>query len=362
MAWSDRVLSITQDSFVPAVIDEVFNSNVLLCRTLARANKRWTGESKKVPILVSKATNGGSFDGTDVFDTAAQDNTRKLSFDVKWYYQSVVVPGTERIINSGEAGQVSLVQAIMEVAKDSMLDSLGNQFYGTGTGKDFLGLGAIVDDGTDVSTYGGLSRTTYTVLNASRTAASGGALTLDLMASQFDNASAASSASEAPSLGVTTKPVWSLYESLLQPTVQARYNAEGYPQVNAYTASGQMARGEALRGRAGFNSLDFRGVPIVGDEKCTTGNLFFLNEKYLNFHYVNMSVHPEIQGYNRGTNSVVEGVYSEPGRISGNYPMYWKPLAMPTNQLADIGQFLMGGNLIGEAPRRMSRITGITTV
>jgi hypothetical protein len=48
------------------------------------------------------------------------------------------------------------MKVTMEEGQNAMLDSVGTQVYGVGTGDDFLGLGAIVDDGTNTSTYGWL--------------------------------------------------------------------------------------------------------------------------------------------------------------------------------------------------------------
>jgi hypothetical protein len=66
-----------------------------------------------------------------------------------------------------------LVKEALEESQQEMMDSLGTIIYGDGTGnssKDFLGLTAIVDDGTNVATYGTLARSTYTTIKATLTA------------------------------------------------------------------------------------------------------------------------------------------------------------------------------------------------
>ena len=55
----------------------------------------------------------------------------------------------------------------------------------------------------------------------------------------------------------------------------------GMPSVGA---TGGMTQGQGLQGQTGFVALSFRGVPICKDEKCTTGNLYGLNENFLDFY------------------------------------------------------------------------------
>jgi hypothetical protein len=354
MVFSERVLSITQDKLLPAVVDAILNSNILTVRTMARGSKVWSGETLKKAVKVSKSTTGGSFDGVDEFNITAQSTRIRLSFEPKGFYQNVTIIGIEKAVNQTDAQVVNLVKVSLEEAKDDAMDSIGTIFYGLGTGKDFEGLGEIVDDTTDTSTYGGQSRTTYPQLNATRTA-SGGALTLTLMGNLMNSCSASGSERQRPTLGVTTETVWNLYEKLLTPTVAANYNALGYPQVTAMTRPGSVSRGEdALAGTQGFNAITFRGMPIVSDEKCTSQNLFFLNENYLDWYRLTSS---DLQAISLG-GEIVDGVYQEYKIPS---PFQWTGFKVPVSQFAEAGQLIALGNLVSWNPRRHGRLTGITT-
>jgi len=37
--------------------------------------------------------------------------------------------------------------------------------------------------------------------------------------------------------------------------------------------------------KGGFSSLMFNGVPVIDDSHCASGDMFFLNEKYLHLWY-----------------------------------------------------------------------------
>src|SRR3990167_579738 len=348
MTFDSYVQSVTQDEIVPKIVDNILNSNVLTLRILGNG-KSWNGETLKFPFKYQKSTAGGSFSGLDNFYTTKINTRQVLSFDPRGYYQSVVLPGMEVDVNATPAGVLNLVKVEMESAQMDMIDSIGTLMYADGTGnsnKDFLGLDAIVDDATSVATYGGLARSTYSMLNATRTA-SGGTLTPALMGALYDNCTRGG---ERPSLIVATEAIWTIYEALLQPTVQANYDAKGYAQA---TRSGVAESRGALQGEIGFDALFFRGVPFVRDEKCTSQTLWMLNEKYLNWYGLKSHKYSSISL----SSSNFQGVYEDAPKATG---FSWSGLKEPTNQYAEIGQIILEGNLVSAGPRYMGRLTGIT--
>ena len=91
MALSDRVISITEESYVPASIDGILNSNVWTSRLFMREQKQWSGRQILVPLQFAKPTSGGSFDGVGDFDTSLQDTRRRQTFTHAQFYQNVSV-------------------------------------------------------------------------------------------------------------------------------------------------------------------------------------------------------------------------------------------------------------------------------
>ena len=304
----------------------------------------------KFPIKYQKSTTGGSFSGLDTFSTAKVNTRQLLSFDVRGYYQSVVLSGMDVDVNATPAGVLNLVKVEMESAQQDMIDSIGGLLYGDGTGnsnKEFLGLDAIVDDATSVGTYGTLARATYSVLNATRTA-SGGTLTTDLLGALYDNCARGG---KKPTLNVVPEAVWTIYEALLQPTVAANYSAmNGYKQVTRDRVA--ESRG-ALQGEIGFDALFHRGVPVVADEKCTAQTWFMLNEEYLTWYGLKSHKYSPISI----GSTTIDGVYKGGNKSVG---FSWTGLKEPVNQYAEIGQIILEGNLVSPAPRYHGRLTGIT--
>lgn len=355
MALSNRVVSITEEKYVPTSIDGILNSNVFTSRLFMRETKNWSGRQLHIPLQFAKPTSGGSFSGVGDFDTALQDTRVRQTFEHKMFYQNISIAGGEASLNKTDAEVLDLVKITLEEGQNAMIDTIGSQLYGIGVGDEFQGLGAIVDAGTNTSTYGSLSRTTYTMLNSTVQAASAGALTFSLMATVMRGASAAGSKRQRPSIIVTTETGWDLLESLFIPTTQATYDAISRVNVTTYSKPGVTFKDQdSLKGQYGFEALCWRGIPIVADEKCDSGTMFFLNEEYL--HWYNLKG-VDLTSYKVSSN--IDSVYSE---YQKTYPIQWSGFEKPYAQYAKIGQFLALGNLISGSTRRQGKATGITTV
>ena len=356
MVFSERVTNITYNEILPSIVDFVNNSNIFTARVTS-SPKNWKGVTIDQPIRIANSQTGGSFDGLDQFDTSATNNTRHLSWYVKAYEQSVVVPGIEKAVNGTSDKQVlSLVADRLDEAKNSMTDAIGDLLYGYGTGKDIEGLGLIVDDGTATSSYGGLSRADVPAVNGDVTPASGGNLTLDLVSAEFDAVSAAGSGQEAPTIALTTKAIWSLFEKILGTKLQANYDAtsiKGYNRVSGKTPVGVSVPAEALKGALGVDAISYRGKPVVADDKAPDGTFFWLNEHYMEFRRL---LSPDLESVS-SKNQVTEGVNSD---IQQPSFLQLREFLKPVNQFGEIGALIVMGNLIHRNPRRNGKITGIT--
>ena len=358
MVFTDRVKEITYNDILPSIVDFVNNSNIFTARVTSQP-KNWKGVTVSQPITIANSTTGGSFDGLDTFDTSATNNTRSLTWYVKAYEQSVVVPGIEKAVNGNSEKQVlSLVATRMDEAKNSLADSLGDLLYGYGIGKDIEGLGLIVDNGTATSSYGGINRADLPAVNADVTAASGGNLTLDLVSAEFDNVSAAGSGQEAPTIALTTKAIWSMFEKILNSKLSVSYQATtvtGYNRVSGKTPVGTSVPATALKGALGVDAISYRGKPVVADDKAPAGTFFWLNENYIEFRRL---LSPDLKSVG-SRNEVTEGVYKD---IEMPSFLQLRDFMSPVNQLGEIGALIVLGNLICRSPRCQGKITGITAI
>lgn len=356
--FTDRVANITYQEILPSVVDQINNSNILMAKVLSKPGT-WRGVTENQPISVANSTTGGSFSSMDTFPTAATNNTRLMTWYVAAYEQSVVVPGIEKAVNGNNEKQVlRLLATRMDEAKISASQSVGQIFYGFGSGKDFDGLGLIVDAGANSASYAGITRSTSPFVNGDITPVAGGSVSLDYMSSEFDNVSAAGSQQESPTLGLTTKAAWTFTEGLMQPMIAGRYDTvgvRGYDRVDGGTPPGGVSKpGEKLTGFAGFNALVYRGRPLVADDNATSGTFFWLNEYYLEFKRLIDSSLNQIAS----TVEVTEGFYKDVPMPSS---FQFRELMSPVNQYGEVGLLILMGNLIHKQPRRNGKLTGITS-
>lgn len=201
-------------------------------------------------------------------------------------------------------------------------------------------------DGDVVATYGGLTRSSYGALQSSVTD-SVGALTLARMSTAFN---AAQIGSEKPTLIVADPASWTYFEALHQPNV--RITSDGYAQV---TKGGMAQSRAALKGELGFDALMYRGCPVVADDKCTSGSMFFLNEKHLTWYGLKHPQHGEVTV---NVKNIVTDALEQKALIPG---LSWSGLKEPVNQDAEIGQFFLYGNLVCWSPRHQAALKGISS-
>lgn len=349
MAFTNRVLSTTQDKIIPKVVDTVLNSNVLLTRELS-ATKKWKGETLKFPVKLTTNTTGTSFVGYDTFSTAAVQTRNLLAFSPAFYQITVSLPLDELSVNAvDETKVIDLIDVECTSTAQDMADSLGTIFYADGTGngsKDPLGLAALVDDGTTVSTIGGLTRSTNPTLKGTVTASSG-VVSLSKLATLY---TAITSGSVKPTLGLTTPTVFNLFESLLQP--QERI----VKSVSAMKGKGRLDKvsDEGMVGGTGFTGLYYRGVPVLADEKCTSQAFIFVNEDYLDFYALPVAMtQPVKYKFNMDGND-----YNTPLGLGFS----WSGFIKPTNSASVVGHIYLGGQFITNNPKRHGKLTGITSV
>lgn len=320
----------------------MLGSNVLATRVLTNAQK-WTGEKIRKAVKVEKNTLGSSFDGFDTFSTTAVDTRRNMEFDAKFYEIPVVLPLTEISKNKADTDRVlDLMATELASSAEDMADDIGSLFYGDGTGnggKDFLGLEAIVDDGTNAATYGGLSRSTFTTLQSTVTA-SGGTLSLAKMATLY---SAITSGSVKPTLGLCDETVFNLYEQLLQ------------PQERIAKDVSMMRSGGKFIGGTGFSGLFYKNFPILSDEKATSGTLYFVNEDFLEWRALPVAM---TQPVNFSVTDIEGNDYTNVKGLGFS----WSNWIKPTNQASIVGHVYLGGELWSSNPKRHGKLTGITGV
>lgn len=315
----DRLTAITLDLVIPKVVDQIKVNSPLINTVFESMVKKSGGKQLHIPVRYAFSDKVGSYAGLEVASYGLVNTRTRAVFDWKQYRGTLAVSNIEVAKNAGEGKVVDLMAEDLKELQESIEDNLGTMFYSDGTGnsaKDFNGLVALADDGTNVDTFGGIVRTSYSWFQSYYNG-SAGAQSLSMWATAYD---AVASGNDVPDLILTTKSIWTGYEALLQP--QARYNfaQNGYPKADG-----------------GFPSIQFRGVDIVSDDKCSSGRAFVLNKKYLQFDWLS---HPQ---YPTGKNGFAVS-----------------PLQTPVGQDGQVRTIYLYGEFVTDQPRRLGALRGIS--
>lgn len=319
-------------------VDQVLRDNKFFGEVLANTEKFKAGVMN-FPMKYQKGVASVSFNGFDQLPTSQQPVSVNMTFYPAFVATNVALSGTDLSVNQTEMQTIDLMKVTMQSRAQDAADDVGNYFQGNGVGKDPAGLGNIVDDGSVASTYGGLSRATYTGLNATVTA-SGGTISL-LKVRQLSNS--ISDGSVEPTFATTDYTTWAYFEQLLMPF-----------QRNVYdTFNGQA------NSSSGYKGLFWDGLNILRDRKITTGTFFLLNMNFLKFYGLK---YYDGQSVSLASKLIKGNIYENYDKANANKAFTWTGFIKPYNQAAVNGFMIMGGNLISTNPWRNGKLTGVTGI
>ena len=342
MAFNNVVDVITLEEIVPRVVDTVLRSNTFATKMLSKT-KKFGAATQDFPIKFQVGTAIQSFLGFDQLPTSFTDTRVLLKYNPRFVAANVALAGTDLIANNTAAKVLDLTKVEMQSRAQDLADGLGTMLWSDGTGnsnKDFLGLGAIVDNGSSVATIGGLSRSTYTTLSSTVTAAA--TLSLATMRTLYNNIA---DATIAPDRAYTDYPTWALYEQLLQPQEKIFKEVNIVPNYKGYE---------------GFAGLMYAGMELVPDRKATAGSLVMLNEKFLDFY----GLDADLEAFEGAKKVDVAGKLFTGNQYNevSNLGFYWTGFIKTNSQFAFNSFIVVAGNLCTDNPRRHGKLTGVTGI
>lgn len=270
------IIATTIESRSRKIADNVTKNNALLARLNQRGNIKTVSGGSVILEEISFAENGngGWYSGYDLLPVAAQDVISAAQFNFKQLACPVVISGLEQLQNSGREAMIDLMEARIAVAEATMANLMSQGIYGDGTGyggKTLTGLDAAVETtatGSQTSTYGGISRTTWSFWRSY----SEGSITLptyQTVQGIFNRFwSNLVRGSDRPDLIVVDNNYWAAYMASLQ-------------AIQRFT--------DPDSAKLGFPSIKYMDADVVLDggiggyaytNSTTGGTAYFLNTKY----------------------------------------------------------------------------------
>lgn len=260
------ILSTTLKKYRKTLTDNIHKSNAVFVYLKANGGMRSEDGGERIvePLMYGKNTTAKSYDGYDSLDTTPQSGIDSAEFNWKQYSVSIAISGKEERQNAGTSRIINLLDAKTKQAELSLMEQLSVGLFSDGTtngGLDLTGFEAMVSNS---GTYGGINSATYTWWQAGVDTATE-SLGLTKMRTAFNTASVGGK--DTPNLIVTTQTLFESYEGLA--TANIRLDAPAALKLNDL----------------GFQTQSFKGVPIVWDEQCPSGTMYFLNTKHMGLVY-----------------------------------------------------------------------------
>jgi len=264
------VLTTTMANYKNQLMDNIFDVTPLLSWMNGKLGVALRGNSVKrslsggesivEQLLFEQNSTVDSYAGAGVLDTTLQDGMTIARYNWKQYAAATGITGLDKRNNKGEAQLIALLQSKADQTAMSLRDRLNRDAFADGTGnggKNLTGLEALVDS---TGTVGGLAQGTFSWWASEETA--GGSFAARGLNDMRTIYNTLSQGSDRPDFIITTQDVFEFYEKVLQP--QERYS-------NTQAAN------------SGFTNLTFKAIPMVFDRDCSSGVIYFLNSKYLNW-------------------------------------------------------------------------------
>ena len=325
----NSLTAVTRDKFIPVMVDNIFNSNILTHKMLGQSEPIASGNKVLQPIEYGKTSDVSFYEGYDTISASAQEVFTDASYDWVQLRSSIIYSGKEQALNSGSERVIDLISAKVKNAEKAMKDAFGKQLYSDNDGatvtgsaplsiKGFIGLDHII---SKTRALGGITSTgsDYLWWDANDTVAFKTGTTAYTWANLADGDiqdviremyGKCSIDNDKPDLIVCPQNIFDAYEESL--SAQKRFGASDESLADA-----------------GFNNLLYRGTPVVVDDHCPAGKMFFLNTKYLKFrHHADRNF--SFQGFQK-----------------------------PVNQDAAVGHIYWLGALVCSNPRMLGKVTNL---
>jgi hypothetical protein len=317
-----QLAALTRRAFIPSVYVQIYQSHPLLSLFMANSKAARGGVSQvTVPVQGSSFVtfNWGGFaaDFPAPTDAAALQDAQ---FSLKLGMVPIGFFGMEAIIQSSEV-VIPKLRAVMSdaavVIKQAYASALYTNNYANSQAWDSLPMA--YDDGTNVASYGGITRSTGSFWAGQLITNTGNMMTTRVGVSQLQARVQSGAGGEAADYIVMNPANWA--------ALMADYmNLEMFMT----TPSSKYGKDDVVN--AGFRAIRALDAPIFPDPFCPLGTAFFVNSRYTGLY---MSEYA-------------------PMTFSGFESM------IPNLQIADIGVLISVSDLVCTKPSSGAQITGIT--
>lgn len=316
-----QLQAITRRAVVPSVFVQIYQSHPLLSLLFANSQRAKGGVGGiTIPVQGAPFTQAawGGFGG-DFAMPQDQQAITNLQFNLKLLLNPIGFFGMEALVQSSEA-IVPKLRVVMSDASVVMKKTLATALYSNNYSNAQVidSLVQAYDDGTNVPSYGGISRSGNSWIKGQYYSNTGNIPTTRAGMAALITQIATGAGGEAPDFMVMNPTNWA---ALMQDFM-------GYEQYQTQPRS-QYGKDDSVN--AGFRAIKVLDTPIFPDPFCPVGQAFAINTKYLSLYLSEYA----------------------PFAFSGFHSL------IPQGQIADIGVLFSALDLVCAKPSSGAYITGI---
>ena len=322
-AIGNELVATTRRAFIPRLVVQIYKATPMLSLLMRNAQRAKGGVSQvTVPVQGGSYVSFSWSDYSGVFpQPAVQTAAQNAEFNLKLGVVPIPFMGMEALIQSSEA-VIPILKARMADAKTVAVQAISSSLFTNNQNQPTQvdSLYQAYDDGTNVSTYGGISRSTAanafwksTISNAN------GNVSTRVKFIPYLVQTTSLAGGEAPDFVVMSPGDWTTLMTDFM-TLESFRTMPG----SRYGADDLI--------NAGFRGLMLGDTPIFLDPFCPTGTAYILNSRYLAMY---MSE-------------------DAPFAFSGFYS------AIPNLQIANIGVVIVAFDVVCTKPVSGMRVYGMT--
>lgn len=169
--------AFTKKYFAPTIADAILLPSPTLWRMTRKGNKIKGGGAIVWPVLSQEELTGGAYYGAQTLDTSAVDSVQPAELQWKFYYQSIVIPYTDYLLNQGAGESVDLVRGKEQIAMGSLLQKLARGWYGVSPQNTANDIDSVNEALASSGTYAGITiNPTFWKCNGGAGPTSGGSI------------------------------------------------------------------------------------------------------------------------------------------------------------------------------------------
>jgi hypothetical protein len=317
-----QLAAITRRAVVPTVFCQIYQSHPLLSLLFSNAQRAKGGVGQiTVPVQGASFTqfSWGGFGG-DFAMPQDQEAITSLQFNLKLGLVPIGFFGMEALVQASEV-IIPKLRVVMSDAAVVMKKAFASAIYTNNTSNSQIidSLPMAYDNGTNTTSYGGITRTGNPWINGQYYTNTAGLLTTRAGMATTLTEIATGAGGESPDFMVMNPANWAALMT----------DFMGYEQ---YQTRPRSIYGKDDVVNAGFRAIKVLDTPIFPDPYCPVGTAFAINSRYLSLYLSEYA----------------------PFAFSGFHSL------IPLGQIADVGVLFSALDLICAKPSSGAWITGIS--